>query len=211
MGLDANWTADDVVNCRDVRRLTDIIRRHGEERLVYACNAIGCRPIETTNQLAEVVVAAIPAPANGGHPAKRTFHTHQPSRTRALSTVIDVAIDCGFQVVSGAVVSGGNRIKQRMMHMQRTAGSVRQSFLRVRVLIVRIVRVAKKLSAAEIERNRRSTSARLRVADELGGVPMAIARVDQYAGTEPPASPEARNSPNHPCRCLHCNADCPVS
>ena len=100
MGPDANWTADDVVNGYDVRRLADIIRRHGEERFASRiANAIeAARPIETTNQLAEVVVAAIPAPARrtGGHPAKRTFQAIRievNGELDALPTAIDKAID----------------------------------------------------------------------------------------------------------------------
>ena len=126
MGPDANWTADDVVNGYDVRRLTDIIRRHGEERFASRiANAIvAARPIETTNQLAEVVVAAIPAPARrtGGHPAKRTFQAIRievNGELEALPTAIDKAID---RVVPGGRVavlsyhSGEDRIvKQRMM------------------------------------------------------------------------------------------------
>ena len=180
MGPDANWTADDVVNGYDVRRLADIIRRYGEERFASRiANAIvAARPIETTNQLAEVVVAAIPAPARrtGGHPAKRTFQAIRievNGELDALPTAIDKAID---RVVPGGRVavlsyhSGEDRIvKQRMMaaanqcecppELPCVCGAVQT---------VRIVRkVAKKPSAAEIERNRRSTSARLRVAERI--------------------------------------------
>ncbi len=180
MGPDANWTADDVVNGYDVRHLADIIRRYGEERFASRiANAIvAARPIETTNQLAEVVVAAIPAPARrtGGHPAKRTFQAIRievNGELEALPTAIDKAID---RVVPGGRVavlsyhSGEDRIvKQRMMaaanqcecppELPCVCGAVQT---------VRIVRkVAKKPSAAEMERNRRSTSARMRVAERI--------------------------------------------
>ena len=180
MGPDASWTADDVVNGYDVRRLADIIRRYGEERFASRiANAIvAARPIETTNQLAEVVVAAIPAPARrtGGHPAKRTFQAIRievNGEFEALPTAIDKAID---RVVPGGRVavlsyhSGEDRIvKQRMMaaanqcecppELPCVCGAVQT---------VRIVRkVAKKPSAAEMERNRRSTSARMRVVERI--------------------------------------------
>jgi 16S rRNA (cytosine1402-N4)-methyltransferase len=73
-------TAHDVVNEWDERRLARLLARDGEER--YAgkiARAIVRRrasaPIETTQELVEVVKSAIPAPAQfaGGHPAKRTF------------------------------------------------------------------------------------------------------------------------------------------
>ena len=121
MGPDANWTADDVVNGYDVRRLTDIIRRHGEERFASRiANAIvAARPIETTNQLAEVVVAAIPAPARrtGGHPAKRTFQAIRievNGELEALPTAIDKAID--------RVVPGG-RVAVLSYHSEKTGSS----------------------------------------------------------------------------------------
>jgi len=180
MGPDAKWTAEDVVNGYDVRHLADIIRRYGEERFASRiANAIvAARPIETTNQLAEVVVAAIPAPARrtGGHPAKRTFQAIRMEvngELEALPTAIDKAID---RVVPGGRVavlsyhSGEDRIvKQRMMaaanqcecppELPCVCGAVQT---------VRIVRkVAKKPSAAEMERNRRSSSARMRVAERI--------------------------------------------
>jgi len=180
MGPDAKWTAEDVVNGYDVRHLADIIRRYGEERFASRiANAIvAARPIETTNQLAEVVVAAIPAPARrtGGHPAKRTFQAIRievNGELEALPTAIDKAID---RVVPGGRVavlsyhSGEDRIvKQRMMaaanqcecppELPCVCGAVQT---------VRIVRkVAKKPSAAEMERNRRSSSARMRVAERI--------------------------------------------
>ncbi|MCH1490438.1 MAG: 16S rRNA (cytosine(1402)-N(4))-methyltransferase RsmH [Ilumatobacteraceae bacterium] len=180
MGPDANWTADDVVNGYDVRRLADIIRRYGEERFASRiANAIvAARPIETTNQLAEVVVAAIPAPARrtGGHPAKRTFQAIRievNGELDALPTAIDKAID---RVVPGGRVavlsyhSGEDRIvKQRMMAAtNRCECPPELPCVCGAVQTVRIVRkVAKKPSAAEIERNRRSTSARLRVAERI--------------------------------------------
>ena len=180
MGPDANWTADDVVNGYDVRRLADIIRRYGEERFASRiANAIvAARPIETTNQLAEVVVAAIPAPARrtGGHPAKRTFQAIRievNGELDALPTAIDKAID---RVVPGGRVavlsyhSGEDRIvKQRMMAAtNRCECPPELPCVCGAVQTVRIVRkVAKKPSAAEVERNRRSTSARLRVAERI--------------------------------------------
>ena len=180
MGPDANWTADDVVNGYDVRRLADIIRRYGEERFASRiANAIvAARPIETTNQLAEVVVAAIPAPARrtGGHPAKRTFQAIRievNGELDALPTAIDKAID---RVVPGGRVavlsyhSGEDRIvKQRMMvAANRCECPPELPCVCGAVQTVRIVRkVAKKPSAAEIERNRRSTSARLRVVERI--------------------------------------------
>ena len=180
MGPDASWTADDVVNGYDVRRLADVIKRYGEERFAsrIATAIVAARPIETTNQLAEVIVAAIPAPARrtGGHPAKRTFQAIRievNGELEALPLAIDAAID---RVVTGGRVavlsyhSGEDRIvKQRMIAASdRCECPPELPCICGAVQTVRIVRkVAKKPSASEMERNRRSTSARLRVVERI--------------------------------------------
>jgi 16S rRNA (cytosine1402-N4)-methyltransferase len=72
--------AREVVNGWDERRLAHAFRSYGEERFAgQIARAIVRRreqdPIETTQQLADTIAAAIPAPARfaGGHPAKRVF------------------------------------------------------------------------------------------------------------------------------------------
>jgi 16S rRNA (cytosine1402-N4)-methyltransferase len=69
-----------VVHEWDERRLAQTFRRHGEERFAkrIARSIVERRerrPIETTQELVEAIVAAVPAPARfaGGHPAKRVF------------------------------------------------------------------------------------------------------------------------------------------
>jgi 16S rRNA (cytosine1402-N4)-methyltransferase len=180
MGPDTTWTADDVVNGYDVKKLADVIRRYGEERFAsrIAQAIVAARPIETTNQLAEVVVAAIPAPARrtGGHPAKRTFQAIRievNGELDALPVAIDAAID---RVVPGGRVavlsyhSGEDRIvKQRMLNASnRCECPPELPCVCGAVQTVRIVRkIAKKPSTSEMERNRRSTSARLRVVERI--------------------------------------------
>ncbi len=73
-------TAHEVVNAWDERRLARLLARDGEERYASRIARTIVRrrasaPIETTQELVEVVKSAIPAPAQfaGGHPAKRTF------------------------------------------------------------------------------------------------------------------------------------------
>jgi 16S rRNA (cytosine1402-N4)-methyltransferase len=73
-------TARDVVNEWDERGLINALRELGEERYArQIAKAIVRRrrkkPLETTQELVDVITAAIPAPARfgGGHPAKRTF------------------------------------------------------------------------------------------------------------------------------------------
>lgn len=80
MDPDDELTAADVVNDWDERRLATLLRDYGEERYarpiaraIVRARARG--PLDTTNELVEVVVDAVPAPARfaAGHPAKRVF------------------------------------------------------------------------------------------------------------------------------------------
>ena len=80
MDPDQELTAHDVVNTWDERRLARLLREYGEER--YAgkiaraiVRARAKAPIDTTQELVELLKTAIPVPAQfaGGHPAKRTF------------------------------------------------------------------------------------------------------------------------------------------
>lgn len=75
-----DFNACDLVNAWDERRLSNIFTRYGEERYArtIAREIVRRRrdaPIETTQQLVDAVVAAVPTPARfaGGHPAKRVF------------------------------------------------------------------------------------------------------------------------------------------
>jgi 16S rRNA (cytosine1402-N4)-methyltransferase len=80
MDPEAEVSAADVVNGWDERRLARVLREYGEERYARRIARAVVRrraeePLRTTQQLVDVVVSAIPAPAAfaGGHPAKRTF------------------------------------------------------------------------------------------------------------------------------------------
>jgi 16S rRNA (cytosine1402-N4)-methyltransferase len=73
-------TARDVVNEWEERALAHALKELGEERYArHIARAIvrrrRKRPLETTQELVDVVSSAVPAPARfgGGHPAKRTF------------------------------------------------------------------------------------------------------------------------------------------
>ena len=70
-------TARDVVNEWDERRLSRTLKELGDERFArqIARAIVRARPLETTQELVDVIASAVPAPARfgGGHPAKRTF------------------------------------------------------------------------------------------------------------------------------------------
>jgi len=80
MDPEQELTAADVVNTWDERQLARLFREYGEERFAKPIARAIVRgragtALETTNELVEIIVAAIPAPARfaGGHPAKRVF------------------------------------------------------------------------------------------------------------------------------------------
>jgi 16S rRNA (cytosine1402-N4)-methyltransferase len=77
MDPDQALSARDVVNGWEERQLARALKELGEERYArqVARAIVRARPIETTQELVDVVSRAIPAPSRfgGGHPAKRTF------------------------------------------------------------------------------------------------------------------------------------------
>ena len=174
------WSADDIVNGYPERELAGVIARHGDERFAgrIARAIVAARPIETTNQLAEVVTAAIPAAARrtGGHPAKRTFQAIRievNGELDAIPPAIDSAI--GHLVPGGRIAvlayhSGEDRIVKERLEAARSGGCECPSDLPCvcgAVRTVRLVRAPKRPAAAETDHNRRAASARLRVAEKL--------------------------------------------
>lgn len=80
MNQSDTFTAYDVVNTYDERKLTEMISEYGEENWAnriakFIVEERKTKPIETTFELVDVIKKAIPASArkDGPHPAKRTF------------------------------------------------------------------------------------------------------------------------------------------
>ena len=181
MDRSEEWTAADIVNGYDEGRLADVLRRHGDERFAsrIARAIVAARPIETTSQLAEVVVAAIPAAARrtGGHPAKRSFQAIRIELNRELEVLPD-ALDRAIErtAVGGRVAvlsyhSGEDRIVKERFREAETGGCTCPPELPCVCDAVQIVRLVRRVprtpSAAEQERNPRARSARLRVVERI--------------------------------------------
>jgi 16S rRNA (cytosine1402-N4)-methyltransferase len=141
---------------------------------------VAARPITSTTQLADVVVAAIPAPARrtGGHPAKRTFQAIRIEVNkeleileRALQVAIDATIS-GGRVAVLTYHSGENRIVKRVFsESERDATKTTQASPFVHesqsgVRRTRRVRAPKYPSSKEQTENRRAKSARLRIIEK---------------------------------------------
>lgn len=173
-------TAADIVNGSSVDDLRGILRNFADERFAdrIARAIVSARPISTTKQLADVVAAAIPAPARrrGGHPAKRTFQALRIAVNEELA-VVPGALDAAVSsVVSGGRIavlsyhSGEDRIvKERFGHYATGGCNCPEGLPCVcgAQPRARKVRVAARPSSLEMNRNPRSSSARLRVVEVI--------------------------------------------
>ena len=175
------WTASDIVNGYDERELASVLRRHGDERFAtrIARAIVAARPVESTTELAEIVVAAIPAAARrtGGHPAKRTFQAIRIELNRELE-VLPVALDRAIEqtMVGGRVAvlsyhSGEDRIVKERMRATETGGCACPPELPCVCEAVRTVRLVRGVprTPRDLERtaNPRARSARLRVVERI--------------------------------------------
>lgn len=181
MDQSQTWSADDVVNGYSIDELTRVLQQYGDERFARRiAKAIATsRPIQTTTELAAVVVAAIPAAARrtGGHPARRTFQAIRievNGELEALAPAVDKAIAGtvpGGRVAVISYHSGEDRIvKDRFRHAV-TGGCACPPELPCVCDAVQTVRLVRGLprtaSAVEQAENPRSSSARLRVVERI--------------------------------------------
>lgn len=182
MDTTAKLSAADVVNNYGTERLTRVIREYSDERFAFriAQAIVAHRPISTTTELAEIVSAAIPAPARrtGGHPAKRTFQAIRievNNELEMLPRALDDAIDATTARGRIAVLtyhSGEDRIVKRVFNeaeVDPTVENIATPFAHPRQSSykrVRRVRMRETPSEIEIARNPRSKSARLRVIEK---------------------------------------------
>lgn len=175
-------SAADFVNTADEKELADIIFHYGEERHSrrIARAIVAARPIERTAALAEIVSGALgPAAARQPiHPATRTFQAlriYVNDELGELERGLEAAervLKTGGRLAVVAFHSLEDRIVKRYLsarsaaapkgsrHAPEHRAEHAQSF---RLLTARPVMPG----AAEIERNPRSRSARLRAAERL--------------------------------------------
>ncbi|MDH4169136.1 MAG: 16S rRNA (cytosine(1402)-N(4))-methyltransferase RsmH [Acidimicrobiia bacterium] len=171
MDPDHPISADRVVNSYDVDELADVLRWYGDvpapRRVASAI--VAARPIEGTQQLGEVVRAAVPARERrrGGDPAKRVFQAVRIEVNAELDILPD-ALDQALGLLGergrGAVLayhSGEDRIvKDRFRQVAEPDHDPRLP--RPETDYQLVWRGSHKPSAQEQHRNPRSASARLR-------------------------------------------------
>jgi 16S rRNA (cytosine1402-N4)-methyltransferase len=180
----ATYSARELVNESSERDLADIFKRYGEERYArQIARAIAKRRqerlFERTGELVEVVKAAIPAPARfgEGHPAKRVFQALRievNDELGALERALPAALEMlrpGGRVGVISFHSLEDRIVKQFLRRQEQGCTCPPDFPvcvcgsepAMRATPRRAIRP----SAAEVARNPRAQSARLRVGTKV--------------------------------------------
>lgn len=181
MGPDAPMTAADIVNTYDEAALADIIWRYGEERRSrpIARAIVANRPIRTTGELVNAIEQAVGRGRERQiHPATLTFQALRIAVNGELGSLED-ALEAARGLLGGVgsrltVISFHSledRIVKRYMIKEsstcvcppRTPVCICGATPRLRVISKRAVRA----SEAEIARNPRARSARLRTAESI--------------------------------------------
>jgi 16S rRNA (cytosine1402-N4)-methyltransferase len=185
MDPSAELSAREVVNEEGERELADIFRRYGEERYArQIARAIvqrrGKQPFERTGDLVETVKHAIPAPARfgQGHPAKRVFQALRIEVNDEFGS-LERALPAAAELLRGrgrlAVISFHSledRIVKQFLRAQEHGCTCPPDFplcvCGSEPSMRATPRRALRPSAAEVARNPRAQSARLRVGVKLG-------------------------------------------
>lgn len=178
-------TAADVVNGYDEAELVRVLREYGEERYarriahrLVARRAVA--PVMRTGDLVDVVRSAVPATAPGGHPAKRTFQALRievngelETLARALPAAVE-SVAVGGRIVVESYHSLEDRMVKRTLAGGATSSApaglpvepeTHRPYLRL------LTRGAEEADAAELARNPRARSVRLRAAERLRPTP----------------------------------------
>ena len=176
-------TAAEIINTYTAADLTRIIRTYSDEKWAsriadFAVRARQNAPIETSEQLVDIIKAAIPASARraGGHPAKRTF--------QALRIEVNGELDVLRSGLDAAIrwLNPGGRLVVISYHSLEDR-IVKETFAKFanrctcppdlpacmcgkQPILDIVTRKPVLPTAEEIERNARARSAKLRVAQK---------------------------------------------
>jgi 16S rRNA (cytosine1402-N4)-methyltransferase len=177
-------TAWEVVNTWDENRLNRILWDYGEER--YARRITGAilkhreeKPIETTQELVEIIRTAMPAAAlrEKQHPAKRTFQAIRIAvndELGAIASMMETAPDklniggrlcvISFHSLEDRIVKSGIQAREHGCTCPREAPVCTCGFKQT---LRSVSRKPVLPTEEEIERNPRARSAKLRVAERV--------------------------------------------
>jgi 16S rRNA (cytosine1402-N4)-methyltransferase len=185
MDPSASYSARELVNESSEKELADIFKRYGEERYArQIARAIarrrGSQPYERTGDLVETIKASIPAPARfgEGHPAKRVFQALRievNDELGALERALPAALEMlrpGGRLAVISFHSLEDRIVKRFLRSEEHGCTCPPDFpvcvCGSKPTLRATPRRAIRPSAAEVARNPRAQSARLRVATKVG-------------------------------------------
>ncbi|REF34820.1 16S rRNA (cytosine(1402)-N(4))-methyltransferase RsmH [Thermasporomyces composti] len=174
-------TAADVLNTYSASELTRIFRVYGEEpharRIADAVvRARRAEPLRTSGQLVELIRGVVRGRHSGGHPAKRTFQALRIEVNAELTTLeraLPAALDA-LAVGGRIVVLSYHSLEDRLV--KRTLGALAQPDVPPGLPVVPpehepvlrlLTRGAEKPTPAEVQRNPRAASARLRAAERI--------------------------------------------
>jgi 16S rRNA (cytosine1402-N4)-methyltransferase len=181
-----SFSAYDIVNKWDEKKLADIIYEYGEERQsrAVARNIVNARPLKTTLELAEVVSRAVRRPMKYNrhtqtiHPATRTFQALRIAvndELGGLKTFLDEAIELlapGARIVVITFHSLEDRmVKQNFRHHADACHCPpRQPVCNCGAKSELLIITKKPIIADEKEvlANMRSRSAKLRAGEKIG-------------------------------------------
>ncbi len=165
MRMDPNQalTAADLINHRSERELADIFYHYGEERLSrrIARRIVERRPFQTTTALADVIAASVPGKYRHGriHPATRVFQALRIAVNRELEVLEQlIQVSPDWLIPGGilAIISFHSLEDRRVKHGMRNHEHLK--VLTKKPIIA---------SQAEISRNPRARSAKLRLAQRI--------------------------------------------
>ena len=185
MDPSASYSARELVNEQGERELADIFKRYGEERYArQIARAIArrrsSRPYERTGDLVETIKSSIPAPARfgEGHPAKRVFQALRievNDELGAIERALPAALEMlrpGGRLGVISFHSLEDRLVKRFLRSQEHGCTCPPDFpicvCGSEPTLRATPRRAIRPSAAEVARNPRAQSARLRVATKVG-------------------------------------------
>ena len=162
---ESDVTAADLVNDLPESALADLLFEYGQEHRSRRIAAAIARarqraPIETTDQLAGVIVGAVGPRPGGPHPARRTFQALRIAVNRELE---ELAASLPRAV---GLLGPGGRVVVLSYHSLED-GIVKRAFRdddRLRILTKKPLRP----SEDETARNPRARSAKLRAAERIG-------------------------------------------
>ena len=173
-------TAKDIVNDYSEAELFRVIREYGEEKFArsiarHICQARKEKVIETTFELNDIIKAAIPIRARsaGGHPSKRTFQAIRIELNQEL-TILEQSIDQMIELLNprGRICiitfhSLEDRIVKRIFRTNENPCTCPPDFPKCvcgKISKGKVITRKPILpSEEELEENRRSKSAKLRI------------------------------------------------